>query len=222
MIHGIRGSGSGLDVLMSTQNVSWVEYRKAIGDRSELFGEVTEQFAINEALYPGCYVDLSPSTAIPVVTYVDNDRRAAKYFADRSGPLKELTGRTRYLQAPAIRFLPLDYTDDLPVVDGSVDLLISLFAGFVWDACRRHLRAGGWLLANSSHGDASLAALEADLRLTAVVTHTRDRYHLRTDDLSDYLQPKRPELATSAAIRNSGQGIAYTRVAFAYLFQYKG
>ncbi len=46
------------------------------------------------ALYPGNYLDLSPSTAIPSVTYVDTDRRAARYFADEAFVAAELHGRT--------------------------------------------------------------------------------------------------------------------------------
>ena len=41
----------------------------------------------------------------------------------------------------------------------------------MWEHARRYVRQGGWLLANTSHGDASLAALDLSLRLTAVVHH---------------------------------------------------
>ena len=100
-----------------------------------------------------------------------------------------------------------------------MDLVISLFAGPVSEYVRGYLRPGGWLLANASHGDASLAALDPTLRLAAVVHHRDGHYRVVTDRLEEYLVPKRPEAADADRIRSSGRGIAYTRTAFAYLFQ---
>ena len=174
---------------------------------------------VDRALYPGSYVDLSPSTALRSVTYVDTDSRAARFFADEGLVRAELAGRTRPGAGAEVRFLPADYTAPLDVPDSSVDLLISLFAGPVWDHTRRYLRPGGWLLANTSHGDASLAALDPSLRLVGVVQHSGDRYRLVVDEVGQYLIPKRPEAADADRIRASGRGIAYTRTAFAYLFQ---
>lgn len=41
-----------------------------------------------------------------------------------------------------VRFLRADYTHQLDLSDGGVDLLISLFAGPVWEHCDRYLRPG--------------------------------------------------------------------------------
>ena len=76
-----------------------------------------------------------------------------------------------------------DYTQPLEVAEGSMDLLISLFAGPVWENAQRYLRPGAWLLANSSHGDASLAALDPTLRLVGVVQHSGGQYRVTTDGL---------------------------------------
>ena len=199
--------------------VSWAQYRDSIGDRSGLFAALADAWPIERALYPGSYVDLSPSTAIASVTYVDTDARAARYFAEHGRVRADLAGRTDPGAATEVAFLASDHTRPLNVADGSVDLLISLFAGPVWDHCRRYLRPGGWLLANTSHGDASLAALDPSLRLVGVAHHRDGRYGLSTDRLADYLVPKRPEAADPEQIRRRGRGIAYTRSAFAYVFQ---
>lgn len=199
--------------------VTWTQYRDSIGDRSSLFSALVNVWPVQEALYPGSYVDLSPSTAIPSVTYVDTDARAARFFADDDQVQSELRGRTLPGAGEQVRFLHTDYSLPLDVPEGSVGLLISLYAGLASEDCRRYLRPNGWLLANTSHGDASLAALDPTLRLVAVVQHRGDRYRLLTDQLDDYLVPKRPEAADPDLIRGSGRGIAYTRSAFAYLFQ---
>ncbi len=199
--------------------VTWSQYRESIGDRSGLFQLLAGAWPVERALYPGSYVDLSPSTAIRSVTYVDTDARAARFFADAGVVRAQLAGRCRPGAGAEVRFLAADYTQPLDVPEGSMDLLISLFAGPVWGECRRYLRPGGWLLANTSHGDASLAALDPTLRLVAAVQHCDDRYRLNTDRLEEYLIPKRPDTADPERIHSTGRGIAYTRTAFAYLFQ---
>lgn len=197
----------------------WVEQDRHPGDRLRLFASVSEAFGPRSALYPGSWADIAPSFVIDDVTYVDSDRRAARFFADvdgvdelierhRSGP-----GRARW------RFIPADYRDELPVAGGSVDLLISLYAGLVFEHCTRYLRPGGLLLANTSHGDASLAALDPRYELTSVVQSEDGGYRLVSHDLDRFLQPKRPEQATVEDLRRTGRGIAYTRTAFAYLFR---
>ncbi len=198
--------------------MSWSTYRGSIGDRSALFSALAETWGCGHALYPGSYVDLSPSTAFPEVTYVDTDRRAARYFDDAELVRSELRGRTRPSAGVAVRFIAADYTEALPLSARSFDLLISLYAGPVWQHCRPYLKPGGLLLANASHGDASLAALDPDLRLVAAVLHRSDHYRLDTDALDRYLVAKNPAANQAAAIRQAGRGIAYTRPAFAYVF----
>lgn len=205
--------------MVSRRLPTWASYRTSIGDRSEMFVALADRWPIHRGLYPGSYVDLAPSVAVPDMTYVDSDARAARYFADERRVLAELVGRTTYEGTPVCRFVAADYAGPLPSVPGGYDLLVSLFAGPVWDSCRGYLRPGGLLLANTSHGDASLAALDPALRLAAAVHHRDGRYRMVTGDLDGYLVPKQPRAADAAAIRRSGRGIAYTRSAFAYVFQ---
>jgi len=163
------------------RRATWSQYRESIGDRSDLFAAVADLVPVERALYPGSYVDLSPSTAIGSVTYVDTDARAARFFADPDLVEAELVGRTRPGGGERVRFLAADYTEPLDVAEGSVDLLISLFAGPLSDHARRYPRPGGWLLANSSHGDASLAALDPTLRQVAVAHDRGGHYRVTTD-----------------------------------------
>lgn len=197
---------------------TWTTYRESIGDRSDLFAAVRAAWEPRTALYPGSYLDLAPSTAIPSVTYVDTDRRAAGFFGDDGLVTRELEGRTLPGAGVGVHFLAADYTEPLPVPSAGFDLLVSLFAGPVWDHCQQHLAPTGLLLANTSHGDASVAALDPGLRLVAAVHHRDGRYRLDTDDLDSYLVPRKPAAADAGEIRRQGRGIAYTRPAFAYVF----
>jgi hypothetical protein len=118
-------------------------------------------------------------------------------------------------QPVTIAFHGVDYAQ-VPEPVASFDLLISLYAGFVSQACGWLLRRGGLLLANDSHGDASMAALDPSFEL--VGTFTR-RDHLRTDELNTYLQPKSGRTTTTDDLRRTGRGVAVTRDAKAYLFR---
>ncbi|WP_226963660.1 hypothetical protein [Nostocoides sp. F2B08] len=200
--------------------VTWSQYRASIGDRSTLFAQVAEACSIDRVLYPGSYVDLSPSTAFASVVYVDTDSRAQRFFADSELVGRELAGRTRPGAGTQVRFIGADYTVPLDLPHAHVDLLISLYAGPVWEHCGRHLRPGGWLLANASHGDASLAALDPRLRLVAAVHHRHGRYQFVTHGLDRYLVPKDPGGVNVDRIRATGRGVAYTQPAFAYLFEH--
>ena len=200
---------------------SWTTYQDSIGDRTELFAAVAEIWHPEQALYIGSYLDLSPSTAIPTVTYVDTDRRAARFFANNDLVASELADRTNYEVAPTVGFLHANYTEPLPLPAAHFDLLISLFTTPGWDHCKPHMKPHALLLANTSHGEASLAALDPQLELVAVVRHRDGKYRLAREKLNTFLVPKNPFHADSDHIRSIGRGIAYTRSAFAYVFQCK-
>ncbi len=198
---------------------TWSTYRASIGDRSALFAAIAEHWPVERALYAGSYVDLSPSTAIRDVTYVDTDARARRFFGADDVVADELAGRTTYDEQPVVRFLAMDYGEPLPVDDESMDLVISLYSGLAWRHTSRYLRAGGLLLANNSHGDASMAALDHTLTLEAAVISRDETYRLSTTGLDTWLVPKRPESLTVEAVERTGRGAAFTRSCFAYVFR---
>lgn len=170
-------------------------------------------------LYPGSYVDVAPSLVWPSVTYVDIDRRAKQFFDDEVGVQELLVEHGVEPATHAVRFIAADYRDPLEVDEGEVDLLVSLYAGFISEACTRHLRVGGTLLVNPSHGDAAMASIDERYRLRAVVTSRSGVYEVDTSDLDAYLVPKRDVEVTKESLHASGRGIAYSRSRFAYGFE---
>ena len=191
----------------------WESYQTHPGDRDHLFEAVSGFTGPGSVLYPGSYIDLAPSRFFDDVTYVDMDRKAVRFFSDEAG-VDQIIGR------PGARwwFLAGDYKGDLGLEDGSFDLLVSLYAGFVSEACTRYLRSGGLLLVNPSHGDAALASLDGRYSLAGVITSRSGEYRVRTDELDAYLVPK-GATPTVESVKASGRGVAYTRSAFAYLFE---
>lgn len=90
---------------------------------------------VERVLYPGSYVDLAPSFVWPSVTYVDIDRRAGQFFGDQIGVQELLVEHGVGPNSHSVRFISADYTDLLDLDEGEFDLLISLYAGFVSEAC---------------------------------------------------------------------------------------
>ncbi|MGI9616017.1 MAG: hypothetical protein ACR2QO_24100 [Acidimicrobiales bacterium] len=191
-------------------------------DRSKLFEAVSASIDADRVLYPGSYIDIAPSFHYDDVTYVDTDRRAARFFAQHDA-VQELIEAHRNVDGNPrpfrLSFHHMDYADRLPIEDESVGLLISLYAGFISEHCSRYLAVGGHLLVNPSHGDAAMASIDPCLRLVAVVDQRNDSFHLSTDRLDEYLIPRRGTPPTSDELRQLGRGIAYTRSAAVYLFQ---
>ncbi|MGB3828567.1 MAG: hypothetical protein WA962_07280 [Ornithinimicrobium sp.] len=197
-------------------------------DRVRLFRALREVVSSpSRVLYAGSYVDVAPSIWFDDVSYVDVDRRAARWFS-HTAEVDQLIADKRQradgaaATKPAWAFYHADYQQPLPIQDASLDLLVSLYAGFISEHCTRYLRPGGMLLANDSHGDASMAALDPGYQLLAVVISHEDDYRLCTDDLASYRQPKRGPAPTSQELHRTNRGIAYTKSPFAYIFQREG
>lgn len=198
--------------------VLWQRQERHPGDRWRLFRAVAGAVEARTVLYPGSYVDVAPSFVFDSVTYVDVDRRAARFFADRAGVLDIIGRHSGAPTSPQVSFLHADYRTDLDLPAASFDLLVSLYAGFVSEHCTRYLRPGGTLLVNPSHGDAAMAALDERFELSGVVVGGSGDYRVSARDLDSYLRPRRPVEITRESLHASGRGVAYTRSPFAYLF----
>lgn len=195
----------------------WEKQDQHKGDRWRLFQAIGAVLPASKVLYAGSYVDIAPSFVFKDVTYADMDKRAAQFFADIHG-VREIIAAHGGSADTKFEFIHGDvYKAELE--DQSFDLLISLYAGFISEACGNLLRIGGTLLVNSSHGDAALAALDPRLELTGVVVSLKKGYNVSRNDLEDYMVPKKPQTITREMVKNSGRGIAYTKSPFAYLFE---
>lgn len=152
----------------TTKLALYRDYVRQSGDRLALFRLLASHFNVRRALYAGSYVHVTPSLVFPSVTYVDMDKRTKSFFTDAS-VMRYVEKRKEYDAAPQIASHFADYNTELDEPDESFDLLLSQWAGFVSQACKRYLRRGGLLLANNSHGDASMASVDDDYELIGAV-----------------------------------------------------
>lgn len=195
----------------------WAKQDQHQGDRWRLFSAVAAAIDATTVLYPGCYVDIAPSFVFDAVTYVDIDKRAPKFFADTEG-VREIIAAHHGPSDPHVAFIHADYTSSLDLPEDHFDLLVSLYAGFVSEHCTQHLRVGGTLLVNPSHGDAAMASIDPRYVFAGVVTARDGNYKIDTSDLDTYLTPKKPQTITVDRLHETCRGIGYTTSPFAYLF----
>jgi SAM-dependent methyltransferase len=218
-------------MLRHTKMVSelWAKQDYHSGERAALLKAVAVAFPeVVRVLYPGCWVDVSASFVWPHVTYVDNDKAAARFFADTASVdaliethHDDVGGHNK---ARTWEWVPHDYTAaSLPVGEpGSFDALLSFYAGPVTHSCARFVRPGGIIVANDSHGDAGVAAVTDGLRLVAVVLQSGQRtYSVTTSALSKYMVPKKAaDVGLSRdELLARGKGVPFTVPAAAYVFK---
>lgn len=180
---------------------------------------ITEKFSIGNALYPGSYIHIAPSFYIQEVVYVDSFKKTVKFFEDKSilGFIEE---HKSYPKKPEVRFYHQDYYKEFDEKLESFDLLISQYAGFVSECCKRYLKPKGILVANDSHGDASMALLDRDFQLFGVIYYANKKYYLTNKNLESYFIPKDETITISKErLKKTMKGFAYTKYASAYLFR---
>ncbi len=198
----------------------WMEQNRHPGDRQRLFAAVHETVQASQVLYPGSFVDVAPSFVSPSVTYVDTDQRAVRFFADTAGVDEIIAENRESVFDTTWRFLDADYESPLDVPQGGIDLLISLYTGFVSEHCTDYLAPGGFLLVNPSHGDVAMASIDPRYRLAAVVRCRSGCYTVDDANLDTYLVPKKSTDLTADFLHTTGRGVPYTKSPFAYLFQH--
>ena len=187
-------------------------------EQVDLFRMLRERFSVEKVVYPGSYIQVSPSFVFQDVVYIDSDPAARKYFA--SGGLDQLVLEHKdYAAMPAIDFHPQDFGELHPEFFGRFDLMISQYAGFISQVCKPYLKPGGFLLVNNSHGDAGLAYLDPDYELIAAVQKSKGKYRLTETSLEEYFVPKKEIPDPEALIRTTGRGIGYIKTAPLYLFR---
>ncbi len=197
----------------------WEKQNWYPGDRLGLFSAVADAIAVSTVLYPGSYVDIALSFVFDDVTYVDIDRRAARFFSDSAGVNEIVAERRNDTRPVAWDFIHADYTSDLDLEDESFDLLVSLYAGLISEHCTQYLKRGGHLFVNPSHGDVAMASIDPRYELAAVVRSGSGTYHVSDTATDTYLIPKREVSVTKQMLHKSNRGIGYTKSPFAYLFR---
>jgi hypothetical protein len=208
--------------MTASENNAISAYKKYYIDRDyeqvDLWRLLKSKYGISKVVYPGSFIQISPSFIFPFVVYIDSDKNAIRYF--QGSALIGMVGqRKEYTNDPTIVFHGVDYNNLVEAYLSKFDLLISQYAGFISGVCKPYLRTGGYLLVNNSHGDAGMASIDKDYALIAAVHKTKGKYRLLNTSLEEYFIPKKDIPVTKELLLERKKGVGYTRTAPLYLFQ---
>lgn len=185
--------------------------------RLNLFEKLKSNYNLNKALYLGSFIHVTPSFVFPEVVYVDSYKKTKKLFEEPTVS-KFIDKNKQYTEIAKITFIQEDYTKPLRI-ENDFELLISQYAGFVSQAGKQYLKTGGLLVANNSHGDASMANLDSDYQLIAVANHTKDNWRINSKNLDNYFIPKSEVPDNIDQLKKQMKGFAYTHTASNYIFK---
>lgn len=169
-------------IYTGNMNLYETQYIELNFERDGLFKAIRDKYPCKDVLYPGCSVHITPSLHFPHVVYMDKSEVAANFFADEKSISEFVRRNKHYRQSAYIRFIHQDYSQPLPLKEGSFDLLLALFAEGIAKSCAKYLRPGGLLLTNNHQGDAVDAVHDRRFRLIGMV-----RFHKKTYTIAQAL-----------------------------------
>ncbi|MBD3192969.1 MAG: hypothetical protein GF308_20190 [Candidatus Heimdallarchaeota archaeon] len=167
-----------------------------------IFELINKKYIPRKVLYPGSYIHITPSLVFPYVVYVDFTKGVKGFFKDES-VLSFIENHKSYEESPELAFYFSDYRSNFLKIIETYDLLISLNAGLISTACKKHLRKGGLLLVNDEHYDARTAFVDNDFRFIAVYDKSSKDFNYSQAMLKKYFKTKKGLTITSEMIKDS-------------------
>jgi len=188
-------------------------YVDKIGNRKNIYKIVKDTFDLKSAIYPGSYIDIVPSLILEEVTYIDNFKKANTFFKQKNEIVKYIEENKEYSNPSYINFIYDDYSKVSNIE--MVDLIISQYAGFVGQETKQFLKVGGILLANDSHGDATLAYLDESYQFIATI----DNDIINFDNLEKYFFLSSKRMINLSEVKEKQKGPKYINNAQNYIFK---
>jgi hypothetical protein len=182
-------------------------------ERAGLFGLVQQSFHSHQVLYPGCFMHITPSLYFPHVVYIDRRPEVQTFFADLEGVSQFIERNKYYRRSAYIRFIAQDFTDPLPLLPDSFDLLISIFVTGAAEACQRYLKPNGLLLTNRRQEGTSI-----DFKLLYAVVFRSGKYRIVDGEHAKQLAARSDSKRTSHDLRQGERGFQYNENEIYFLF----
>ena len=125
----------------------------------------------------------------------------------------------KYDHSTEITWRQADYAKDNDIKENCFDAMFSFYAGFISQECKRHLRSGGILVANNSHGDASMAIADPDYISLGAIIRNGDRFRIKTEHIEDYYLKKDKSPIDTRKVKEKMIGEKFSKYAYAYIFR---
>ncbi|NHJ84138.1 MAG: hypothetical protein FK734_01665 [Asgard group archaeon] len=152
-----------------------------------IFELINTNYHPQNVLYPGSYCHITPSLFYPRVVYVDNFKKIKQFFHDKD-VLAFVQENKIYEQEANIKFLFTDYRSSIDEPTASFDLLISLNAGLISQACKNYLKKGALFLVNDEHYDARTAFVDNYFQFIAVYNKASKSFNFSESNLQNYFK----------------------------------
>ncbi|QEN04747.1 hypothetical protein EW093_08520 [Thiospirochaeta perfilievii] len=188
-------------------------------ERKKLFKMIYDIYKPQKGIYPGSFVHITPSFYIKEMTYIDSDKRIAKFF-DNENVLNYICENKNYSDEPNIKAFQGDFSSLLAIDENSFDIMFSFYAGFISQSCKKYLRSSGVLVCNNSHGDASLAFTDEDYKLIAVIKRNGSKFRIVDKDLDSYSIKRDGTHIDRNKVLKTMIGEIFTQKAYAYIFRF--
>ena len=197
------------------------------GDNPALLGIlqlIEETFGCRRVLYPGSYMDITPSLVFREACYVDSLKGIVRRLADPE-LLKYVNAHKSYAEDSVIRCYEADYSTFRDEPADSFDLLISMNAGFISQHCRHFLKHEGLLLVNNGHYDANRVYVDPSYEFVAALEGDTANWESLPRDPLPYFSTRRGEELTLAMVEcdakrpPSKARFRPSKEAYAYLFR---
>ncbi|KLI44851.1 hypothetical protein SZ52_00680 [Brachyspira hyodysenteriae] len=164
---------------------NYLDYIKKLENRAGLYKLIADKFNIKKALYPGSYIDITPSFFIEDVTYIDNFKNTDKFFKNINSIIDFINENKKYDNELKINFIYEDYRKKLEICN-DFDLIISQYGGIISPYVKNFLKSNGIYLCNDSHADATITYFDNDFDLLGIINY--DDLVFREDDKDIYFQ----------------------------------
>ncbi|MBF4691528.1 hypothetical protein [Fusibacter ferrireducens] len=199
----------------------YLEYINKRGSCLSVFRAIADKYELKSGIYPGSYIHITPSLCLSEMYYVDSDKKAIAFFKHQNDIEAYLDKNKCYTTAFDFQFEGADFTKPLGAKRGYYDLMISLYSGFISLHCKDYLRKGGVLLANDSHGDATLAFYDPDYAFIGVLVESEKGIEISGDTLDRYFKMKSEKKVDLDKVKKQMKGPNYRNQVEYYLFQKK-
>ena len=157
-------------------------YRQMSFERAGLFRLVRDLVTVHCVLYPGSSVHITPSFFFSNVCYVDHAEKANRFFSDSDLVNDIINKYKEYNQDTRWRFINANFQNNLSVLEGTFDLIISLFSGRQIEYTSPYLRRGGYVLTSDEFSDHTYLMGNQHFELQFTIQAAAGHYVVKNDD----------------------------------------
>lgn len=192
----------------------------------ELWQALKDKYDISRVIYPGSYIQISPSFHFDYTVYIDNDKKANKFFNqnNQTEEIQKYINKNKN-EENEFKFYYQDFNKDIDEDLNSFDLMISLYAGFVTDNNLKYVKNNGYILVNNSHNDALNCYLnhKDKCKLIAVINGNGNKYKIIDSQsiLDECFIAKKPDKLKEFKKKKNMKTIAFKKSFKYYVFEKK-